>query len=254
MTIKPIETVYKGYRFRSRLEARWAVFFDALGVEWEYEKEGFELEDGTRYLPDFWLKKLGCWVEIKPDFVDDQEIHKAGMLAANSKKWVNLISGEPWPGKYSVTAFRHNFPEEKLLKYLQLAVDSNDEWLFHRINMGYCVNDLHNEGCKLHGWRVWDAAHLLAKPYRKHERIISYCEYHKSMSFGYVRYESEKCEVCGSDTPVFYPEYHGYCFDWQNDELCEPCENSDLLANKTITTAFEKARSARFEFGEKGAR
>ena len=26
--IKAIETYYKGYRFRSRLEARWAVFFD----------------------------------------------------------------------------------------------------------------------------------------------------------------------------------------------------------------------------------
>lgn len=28
-TIKPIETRYKGCRFRSRPEARWAVFFDA---------------------------------------------------------------------------------------------------------------------------------------------------------------------------------------------------------------------------------
>jgi len=41
--ITAIETRYKGYRFRSRLEARWAVFFDALGVIWEYEKEGFEV-------------------------------------------------------------------------------------------------------------------------------------------------------------------------------------------------------------------
>ena len=37
--VKPIETVYKGYRFRSRLEARWAVFFDALDIEWYYEPE-----------------------------------------------------------------------------------------------------------------------------------------------------------------------------------------------------------------------
>lgn len=56
--IKPIETFYKGYRFRSRVEARWAVFFDALGIEWEYEPEGFVLDDGTCYLPDFRLK---CW-------------------------------------------------------------------------------------------------------------------------------------------------------------------------------------------------
>ena len=63
--IKPIETLYQGYRFRSRLEARWAVFFDTLGIEWQYEKEGFELPNGTRYLPDFWLPKLDCWIEIK---------------------------------------------------------------------------------------------------------------------------------------------------------------------------------------------
>jgi len=68
--IKAIQTSYKGYRFRSRLEARWAVFFDTLGIEWEYEKEGFELGDEGRYLPDFWLPGKKVWVEIKPDNVD----------------------------------------------------------------------------------------------------------------------------------------------------------------------------------------
>lgn len=72
--IKPIETEYKGYKFRSRLEARWAVFFDAIGAKWEYEPEGFELADGTRYLPDFLLHNVrgrGCdkngdiYIEIK---------------------------------------------------------------------------------------------------------------------------------------------------------------------------------------------
>lgn len=59
MNIKPIETVYNGYRFRSRLEARWAVFFDALGVEYEYEPEGFTLPSGEKYLPDFRVKCFG---------------------------------------------------------------------------------------------------------------------------------------------------------------------------------------------------
>lgn len=58
-TIKPIETHYNGLRFRSRLEARWAVFFDALGIEYEYEPEGFELPSGARYLPDFRVKCYG---------------------------------------------------------------------------------------------------------------------------------------------------------------------------------------------------
>ena len=54
--IRPIETIYNGYRFRSRLEARWAVFFDALGIQYEYEPEGFKLSDGTMYLPDFRIR------------------------------------------------------------------------------------------------------------------------------------------------------------------------------------------------------
>ena len=68
MKIQAIETKYKGYRFRSRLEARWAVAFDTLGVEWRYEPEGFQLPSGKWYLPDFRVTtKSGnkAWVEIK---------------------------------------------------------------------------------------------------------------------------------------------------------------------------------------------
>lgn len=61
-----IETEYKGYLFRSRLEARWAVFFDAIGIEWKYETEGYEVGD-YRYLPDFWLPAASAWVEVKGD-------------------------------------------------------------------------------------------------------------------------------------------------------------------------------------------
>lgn len=57
-TIKSIETAYNGYRFRSRLEARWAVFFGALGVKYEYEPEGYQTKAG-RYLPDFRIKCCG---------------------------------------------------------------------------------------------------------------------------------------------------------------------------------------------------
>lgn len=52
MAIKAIETHYAGYRFRSRLEARWAVALTHLGYDWEYEAEGFETSAGW-YLPDF---------------------------------------------------------------------------------------------------------------------------------------------------------------------------------------------------------
>lgn len=65
-TIRAIPTKYSGVSFRSRLEARWAVFFDTLGVEWEYEPEGFQLSTGERYLPDFWLPVLKMYAEVKP--------------------------------------------------------------------------------------------------------------------------------------------------------------------------------------------
>ena len=66
MDVKPIDTVYKGYRFRSRLEARWAVFFDAAGIRFEYESQGYKLPDGSCYLPDFYLPDFKAYVEIKP--------------------------------------------------------------------------------------------------------------------------------------------------------------------------------------------
>lgn len=68
-TIQAIETKYAGCRFRSRLEARWAVFFDTLGIAWEYEPQGFAIPRGdgtaTPYLPDFLLPECGTWIEVK---------------------------------------------------------------------------------------------------------------------------------------------------------------------------------------------
>jgi hypothetical protein len=69
MNIQAIETSYKGYMFRSRLEARWAVFFDALDFLWRYEPEGFDLDELGWYLPDFLAVPPGIgpsWIEIKP--------------------------------------------------------------------------------------------------------------------------------------------------------------------------------------------
>jgi len=70
--MKPIPTTYGGVQFRSRLEARWAVFFDRLQVHWTYEP--FEISNNNlSYVPDFELYNLFlCFynhkalVEIKP--------------------------------------------------------------------------------------------------------------------------------------------------------------------------------------------
>lgn len=92
---KPIETVWNGYRFRSRTEARWAVFFTHLNMPFEYEKEGFRLEDGTFYLPDFWLPDLSMWLEIKGAPPSDDEITKAELLCSGNGNPVGIFHGLP---------------------------------------------------------------------------------------------------------------------------------------------------------------
>ncbi len=87
MVLKPIDTVYKGFKFRSRLEARWAVFFETIGLKWEYEKEGYDL-DGLFYLPDFYLPELDCFIEIKGRDANGEELEKAERLARLSEKKV----------------------------------------------------------------------------------------------------------------------------------------------------------------------
>lgn len=71
---KAIETYYNGFHFRSRLEARWAVFFDHLGIKYLYEPQGFVLgEEKICYLPDFYLPELKTWIEVKGVMTKDDE-------------------------------------------------------------------------------------------------------------------------------------------------------------------------------------
>ena len=82
--IKAIQTPYKGYLFRSRLEARWAVFFDALGIRYQYEPEGLELPDGTLYLPDFYLPDCKTFFEVK-GLMTDKDMHKIEQLIKSGR-------------------------------------------------------------------------------------------------------------------------------------------------------------------------
>jgi len=94
--MKAIETEFDGYKFRSRLEARWAVFFKTLGIPYAYEKEGFDLE-GTWYLPDFWLPEQQYWIEVKGQDPTEEEHRKCALLAKSlnaDKSNVFLLAGE----------------------------------------------------------------------------------------------------------------------------------------------------------------
>src|ERR1035437_1152321 len=100
--LKAIQTLYNGYLFRSRLEARWAVFFDACRVEYEYEPEGYDLGNGLKYLPDFLLHGVDgrasgdLYVEVKGN-MDDYD-------AIRIKRFVELGKENPDRCEKSKTA------------------------------------------------------------------------------------------------------------------------------------------------------
>ena len=99
MSIRPIETRYNGYRFRSRTEARWAVFFDAIYMRYHYEVSGYDL-GGIAYLPDFRLKGEGTfphaeYVEVKPGTPTRYEWNKAVLLCYGLESAVHIFAGEP---------------------------------------------------------------------------------------------------------------------------------------------------------------
>lgn len=106
--LKPIETRYGGCRFRSRLEARWAVFFDALKVIWEYEKEGYVL-NGRWYLPDFWLPQVSMWAEVKPA-LDQFDLDLCDSLARATGHHCLLLDGVPRDTNYWST---ERYPNSK---------------------------------------------------------------------------------------------------------------------------------------------
>ena len=104
--IKPIETIYNGYKFRSRLEARWAVFFDAMGIKYEYEPEGIEVND-CKYLPDFYFPELELFGEVKGnrkgwanDILKMSDIYEEAHGTIPTVIFGNIPTPEPIEGIY----------------------------------------------------------------------------------------------------------------------------------------------------------
>ena len=175
--IRAIETVYDGYRFRSRLEARWAVFFNALGIEYEYEKEGFDLsgyrmldrdpngELGARlgwYLPDFWLPIQKCWIEVKGRCPTDVEkATSAGLARMTGHRAFVQFAPVPFPHPGAVNsdaalgpgAWRYWWCQCPVCDSFGLAVDGYPQHLDCE-----CVADGHSRQCR----PTYDAPRIVA--------------------------------------------------------------------------------------------
>jgi hypothetical protein len=133
--IVPIPTKYNGYTFRSRLEARWAVFFDIIGVKYEYEKQVYNLPSGM-YLPDFYLPDItarrtirkGVWLEIKPTEPTDEEGLKCNELAGITQIPYYIFVGEPG-----------EFGEESGYEY---SVNDWESFCNSRLSYGWMDNEM----------------------------------------------------------------------------------------------------------------
>jgi len=93
--IPGIPTLYRGTRFRSRTEARWAVLFDELGWGWVYEPR-----DLAGYIPDFILRldEAPLLVEVKGDAVTVEQLvehaHKIEISGWDGEAL--LVGAAPW--------------------------------------------------------------------------------------------------------------------------------------------------------------
>jgi hypothetical protein len=118
ITIQPIETNFMGYRFRSRLEARWTKYLNTLGIKWIYEFEGYNIPLVGKYLPDFWLPELNCFAEVKPTIFTETEYRKCRGLEKPC-----LLLDTPWPQAVHGYYATRSVDEDSYSFYL-----SGDEW------------------------------------------------------------------------------------------------------------------------------
>lgn len=212
--IKAIETEYNGYRFRSRLEARWAVFFDALGVRYEYEPEGFELPDG-RYLPDFYLPDIrdGVYIEVKGE-MDESSYRKVQSFWKHGSKPLYILGGLPT---------QEDLDQGDMYQYVERYnrcfeigfPDGSGDWPYLFCVCPACGKvGLEFDG---RGWRVCGV-------------------YHKDKSLSTNTYKDSD----GATHHFAHPEVAG----WRTDDKGYSWNQSKIVA------AYKKARQARFEYGE----
>lgn len=220
--IKPIETVYNGYRFRSRLEARWAVFFDAACIKYEYESEGFELSDGTRYLPDFYLPDYDWYVEVKPPRPGaGEELERASRFVGEKIKVLLLLGNIPpkrsiecW--HYAAMYFnplRGEVCTERCCIDVALVADQEP---YHGLEITTWLGVDRAE--RLNVWQICGCPEVALTA--RHDKEM------------YARYAHD---ISGNDIS-----------SW-SDTFSEDEERI-----KALSIPYEKARQARFEYGESG--
>ena len=137
--IPSIPTTHNGQRYRSRTEARWAVFFESQAIPFGYEREGYQTEAGW-YVPDFTFTaapRLTIF-EVKPKPPTHRETGLLATLAKGIQAHVFVAHGPPAPD----TVIWKVYSDRRFEPWF-LALE-------HEGTAGYLVSDL------------WDARQALA--------------------------------------------------------------------------------------------
>ena len=228
--LTPIQTRYAGHFFRSRLEARWAVYFDALGITWEYEKEGYDLGEAGWYLPDFWLPEFRCFVEIKGAECSDEEAAKCRALHEQSGHPVFIAEGQ--------------IGDHAWQEFGAYIIDTpvSEKSLFH---MSFITGVI---ACPVCG-NTYMSMNFAAQPVTSYPlseaaQFAIQCE---NNHFGFLCFGLYKGRTVGLFREWIAREHVAPDEYWANDI-------AKRGGNVSHDAAIAAARSARFEHGESGAR
>lgn len=223
-TLQAIQTRFDGHLFRSRLEARWAVFFKMLGIPYEYEREGYDL-DGLYYLPDFWLPEQQYWVEIKPIEPTPEEQQKLERLVQASGHNGYFCFGDiPWPAERSVYG----------------AWDSAWQLHYWADRVAFCPEcNCTCEQPPVNGPLYLDETWMAAA------NACRCCRGHATVGMDYY-YQWCECPVCGR-LEMHFEGRGGRC-------ACHRDGDGDTITGATpcLVRAYRAAREARFEYGARG--
>jgi len=237
--LKAIETVYSGCKFRSRLEARWAVFFNFLGINWEYEPEGYSLEKVGGYLPDFWLPEMECFFEVKGPAPTEYDVLKAKQLSIESGYIVILASGQISTKIISVGKADWEWPSNGFNLSL-FAGNFWDTWVSRLFNFGHW-NYLLDKDLPPFIKDQFPNELIPSSPSSERRRKLAELDkqyYRNKYNREHPRYVNGRYE---KSVNWVLSNSNGFGFSLEPD---------DCLTE--ISKAYEKARMARFEHGQKG--
>lgn len=131
-TKKAIETRYRSFLFRSRLEARWAAFFDLCNWRW-----GYEPPELPGWIPDFVLGEHPLLVEVRPYF-DSHLWHDRceAIMASGCRERVILLGADPvW------LSAENSISDAPHVGWLHVPVLVEKEWESYLTDLHFGVTD-----------------------------------------------------------------------------------------------------------------